>query len=261
MNRLGGLALASFLLVAVAALQCGGKIVGGGGGGNSSGSGAGGNGGTAGTGGGACPVSHGTGPVVVNIGDPCDWGGAACNVAVPAGCGPDSTEDSKCVCSGGSVACPDYVPAPCVGPACPPPSSVTAGGACSGGVMCTSSIAEYDCAGNLTGYASCSCNAGSWACAISTPGCPPPPPPPPPSSCVGACAPGATCVAPGAGACGGSRVFTCQSDGTYDQGVDPCAAGDSCTIMTSCGDAACFCYPGADPTMGHIVCKGGCDGG
>jgi hypothetical protein len=257
-RRAGGLVLASLLLLSLSAVHCGGKIIGGGG---SSG-----NGQDSGENAGACPVSHGPGPVVVDIGSSCDWGGASCRVAVPAGCGPGSTEDTTCECTGGSVVCPSFVPPPCIGPApaCPIPSSITAGGTCSGdGTSCMSAIPEYDCDGNVTGYASCTCSGGAWACAIGTPGCPPPPPPPPPpSTCAGSCTPGATCTATGAGVCGGPRLYTCLSSGTYDQGIDPCSAGANCVVTTSCGaDEVCFCYAGSSTSTGHFVCMGGCDGG
>jgi hypothetical protein len=78
--------------------------------------------------------------------------------------------------------------------------------------------------------------------------------------CVGPCTPGSTCMAPGAGACSSTRVYTCLSDGAYDPGIDPCMAGQSCTASTSCGEETCFCYASTAGT-GHFVCKGGCDGG
>jgi hypothetical protein len=173
-------AVASVVLVAFSALHCGGEVsssdAGGGGG-------AGGAGGSSGSAPGSCPVSHGLGPVQVEIGGSCDWGGASCYVAVPAGCGPGSTEDTTCVCTDGKIRCPSFIPPPCV-EACPVPSSVVAGEACAGDITCMSTIPEYDCAGNITGHAFCSCASNQkWGCQVTVPLCPP--------TCDGGCDAGA----------------------------------------------------------------------
>lgn len=55
--------------------------------------------------------------------------------------------------------------------ACPDPSTIAPGGACSGSsaVSCSSDIPIYDCYGNVSGEALCTCSGQTWACSETEP--------------------------------------------------------------------------------------------
>jgi hypothetical protein len=173
-----GLTVVSVVVMALSAIHCGGEVGGGNGGGGADG--AGGAGGDGGSASGSCPVSHGLGPVHLQIGGSCDWGGASCDVAVPA-CG--GTEDTTCICKDGEIQCPSFVPPPCV-EACPVPSKVVSGGGCAVSITCPSTLPEYNCAGDIIGHGMCTCGSSQeWECVVTVPLCPP--------TCDGGCDAGA----------------------------------------------------------------------
>jgi hypothetical protein len=252
------LSAASVLVLALLALHCGGKVIrGGGAGGGGAGSSGGAGGGPSGGGGGSpgtnCPGANLNAPPEVMPGGVCDWGGS-CFVAVPGLCTPETLVTETCDCVGGTIQCPP-IAMPCPSEICPAPAAVGEGIACStGGLRCPGTITES--CGGMVGHANvhCVCGGGRFVCPSV------PCPPPPPQSCAAGAScdpPGSSCTLPSGGVCGGARVFTCQSNGTYDNGIDPCMGDQSCAGP---GGEVCFCYP--DPTsIGHYVCGMTADAG
>ncbi len=107
-------------------------------------------------------------------GDSCSSSGLRCESATQLAC--VNAPILYCTCDGSKFSCD--TPTNCEPPpkpACPPPSTVQEGAACSlSGFqgMCSSDTAYYDCDGNYAGTLSCFCSDGHWSCPTDLPPCP-----------------------------------------------------------------------------------------
>jgi hypothetical protein len=113
--------------------------------------------GVGGDGGVACPS-----PAAVESGGACNGNGLTCPWTA-TGCDGNPLD---CTCAGGSWVCQE--PPPCIAPqpVCPAPSAVQEGFTCdvSSGTSCVTDDPIVDCEGDVTGYLSCVCTGGTWAC-------------------------------------------------------------------------------------------------
>jgi len=96
----------------------------------------------------------------------CSIEGERCMAPYQTGCMGSPT--LYCTCSSGQFVCevPSDCPPP---PACPPPDQVAPGATCYGFGMCDTNQFVYDCEGNLIGDVQCSCMNGTFGDCISPP--------------------------------------------------------------------------------------------
>lgn len=154
--------LAPLALLASMLLACGGSVV-------TVGPGDAGDGGNP-----ACPA-----PAVVAAAGSCSDPGLTCSgaVDVPTCNGTGGTTLVQCTCSNGVWQCPVFaggIDCPAPPPTCPEPAQVVPNGSCipDPGLTCLSNIPIVDCAGQPSGFVSCTCEAAGWSCEAPGPFCP-----------------------------------------------------------------------------------------
>jgi len=113
-----------------------------------------------------CPPPPPVCPTNVTVGSSCTASQQGCTAsAFVAGCN-GTTDTVSCTCEQGDWVCEGTLPGCADAQACPSPSAVQEGFSCdvASGTSCQTDEPIVDCDGNTTGYLSCVCSGGTWAC-------------------------------------------------------------------------------------------------
>ncbi len=136
---------------------------------------------------------------------------ASCpSTAANYGCQGQSLGPVLCTCGSGVWQCSHTSPA-CPPTPCPSPDAVRPNGVCDvvPSEICPSAVSVFDCSGMITGYQTCTCIGGTWAC--SDPGVPP--------SCPPSACPDPDTVSDGVSCVGTTKGLQCPGEPLSCDGV------------------------------------------